>query len=320
MLCVAVMANGQEADTMRAEMERFLAGMPTDAQMNQAKAIHAAIDGNFTALSEVRTSRKPLIVLPPGVDTLRVRDDILLFRPKKQTDDPLPLLIYLHGGGWTFGSINSCSRFCSAVASSAIAVAAVDYPLAPDHSADYIMDSVDDAVKFIKDHAHEWGASPDAVSLGGDSSGGNLALSAALRMPGMLRSLVIFYPVTDARTEATDNSPYAEGYGNDAILMEAFRDSYLGRERTGQSSPYISPILATDEQLAGLPPLLLITAECDILNRQGARFAERASALGGNVDHHNLTGTTHLFITVPGQTTAFSKSVELTTAFLKRLH
>ncbi|MDE7025696.1 MAG: alpha/beta hydrolase [Paramuribaculum sp.] len=303
---------------MLMEMETFLSKMPKDLQARQAKAIYEAINGDSQALDEIRLGRTPSIVLPDDVDTLRVREDILLFSPSgSRHGEKTPMLIYLHGGGWTFGSINSCSRFCSAVASNGIIVAAVNYPLAPEHSAVQIVDYVDETVRFISDKAESWGARSGSVSLGGDSSGGNLALVSTLRNPGLLKSLVLFYPVTDVRAEARCNSEYAEGYGNDEVVMKAFCASYLGDNPDMQTLPWVSPVFADERQLASLPPILLVAAQCDILCSQGKVFAQRVASVGGDIRRVELSGTTHLFITVPGQPTAFNRSVDLTVDFIR---
>lgn len=316
-LFLVIMTDCYADSPMHREMEKFLESMPPNQQTYQANAIRSAINGDFGMLEQLRNSRMTKIELLENVDTLRVRKDILLFYPSnRQSTENLPLLIYLHGGGWTFGSINSCSRFCSALASKNIIVAAIDYLLAPEHSYNQVINSVDDAVDYIIAHAAEWGSLSNAVSLGGDSSGGNLALSCALRKPSQLKSLVIFYPVTDIRSESTAYSPYSKGFGNDSILMEAFRDSYIGVKRTDQLLPKISPIQATNKQLADLPPILMATAECDILCEQGREFAQRVSSVGGKVRYIELKGTTHLFITVPGQQSAFDKAVSLAADFL----
>lgn len=317
LMCMAAITNA--ATTMQSEMERFLQSLPAGLQHRQAEAIYSALEGDFSALQGVRSGRKPEINLPSGVDTLRMRGDILIFFPKgTDSGKRLPLLLYLHGGGWTFGSINSCSRFCAAVAERGVIVAAADYPLAPEHTSAQITDYIDEALEFVIRRAESLGASATDVSIGGDSSGGNLALSAALRRPGKIKSLVVFYPVADVSQSAAYDIAYSKGYGNDMELMEAFLNSYTRNDEETASSPYLSPIKATDEQLAQLPPTLLIAAECDVLCEQGRLLAARIKKAGGRIERVEFPGTTHLFITVPGQETAFRRSVELTGNFLTK--
>ena len=133
-----------------------------------------------------------------------------------------------------------------------------------------------------------------------------------------LRLLVLFYPVVRAESDDTGSwQQYGKGYGLDSALMDAFNKAYLCN---GVSSDdyRVSPVYASDEQLTGLPPVLMIGAERDILTSQGQEFAARLHKLGVDIKHIILPGTVHLFITVAGQERAFNKSVELTVSFLNQ--
>ena len=128
-------------------------------------------------------------------------------------------------------------------------------------------------------------------------------------------SLVLFYLVTIAWADVSSSwKNYAEGYGLDAQLMEAFNAAYIG---TGDArQPLVSPGVADDELLKQLPPTLIVNAERDILLCQGKELAARLSGLGVAVSHTVLPHTVHLFITVPGQPAAFGESVRLAADFL----
>lgn len=235
-------------------------------------------------------------------------------------------------GGWCFGSVNSCAHFCAELSYRAkIAVLAVEYPLAPEHAYPAALNACTEAVAFAFEHAGKYGFLPDRISIGGDSSGGNLALATALNlilakdshscrmdsgtMCSSLCSLVLFYPVTKAWADGSSSwKNYAEGYGLDAQLMEAFNAAYIG---TGDARyPLVSPGVADDELLKQLPPTLIVNAERDILLCQGKELAARLSGLGVAVSHTVLPHTVHLFITVPGQPAAFGESVRLAADFL----
>lgn len=103
---------------MKLECEAFLAHIPAHMQDQQADAIRQALAGNFEALRSVRKSRNPQLVTSPGVEVRLISDHLRLYMPQQRTPQgkALPLLIYLHGGGWTFGSLNSCAKFCDALA------------------------------------------------------------------------------------------------------------------------------------------------------------------------------------------------------------
>ena len=103
-------------DIYRHEAESFLSAMPKDLQRRQAEAIRQAIAGNNRLLEGIRASRNRPPELPSVVTRTPVGDNMVLFRDRRYENDTIPLLLYFHGGGWTIGSINSCSRFCSEMA------------------------------------------------------------------------------------------------------------------------------------------------------------------------------------------------------------
>lgn len=302
---------------MRQEADAFLAGMAPDLQHRQAEAVRNAIAGDSRALQEVRNSRNQAPALSANVKTGMLTDRLRLYEPADGNDAPLPALVYLHGGGWTFGSLNSCARFCDAVAASGAAkVIAVDYRLAPENPYPAGLDDCIAAMRYVVRNAGSLGIDPQRVAIGGDSSGGNLAIATALapECRGLAEALVLFYPVTKAYCDNSASwAEYGVGYGLDAEIMEEFNRAYLAGRDAADSS--VSVAHAADEELAALPRTLLVAAGRDILRDQGREFAER---LGSKATRIEYPGATHLFITVPGQDRAFGKSVSLTAGFLRR--
>lgn len=291
------------------ESDRFLASIPPGRQAEQARAVREAIRGNSAELEAIRRSRdieKPLIA---GVTRRMVREDLCLYLP--ESGAARETLVYLHGGCWTFGSINSCFEFCMAVAREGVAVLAYAYPLAPENDAQTIVARTGEAVSWAMDHASEWGGSPDAVAIGGDSAGGNLALAVALSAPTVRRpyALLLYYPVVHAwADEGGSWARYGKGFGLDAELMDAGNEAY---SRGDARNPLISPDCASDAALKNLPSCRFLAAERDILLDQGLAFHRRLLALGVPTTHETVPGATHLFVTVPGQPTAFAKAVRL---------
>lgn len=132
--CRAACPDSIRQQKMLEEEQDFLANMKPGLQHIQMMAVRKAMEGNDTELQQIRQSRNQPPTLPEGVKTFYPRENICLFSPKHETDRKRPILLYLHGGGWCFGSINSCARFCAAVALEAdCLVAALDYRLAPAH-------------------------------------------------------------------------------------------------------------------------------------------------------------------------------------------
>lgn len=303
----------------KAEADSFLMSMPAGLQSAQAAALECAIGGDSGPFARIRASRDVCPELPSGVDTVAVAAGMRLYPPAGTAGSSgMPLLVYFHGGGWAMGSINSCARFCAALASEGrMAVLAVDYPLAPEFPFPAAVDYCDDAVVYAYRHAVEWGCDPAALSVGGDSSGGNLAIVTAMNASVPLDGLLLFYPVTYAAADGSGSwRDYASGAGLDGRLMETFNRAYL--RRTDAEDPRVSPLSASDDALRSLPRTLLVAAGRDILCRQGCRFADRLSRAGVEVCRIEFSGSVHLFITVPGQPSAFAEAVRLSAAFLSR--
>ena len=304
-------------DIFTHEADAFIGHMPSSLQSHQAEAVARAIDGDSYLLNMVRSSRNTQPQLPDGVVASSPAPNLRLYTPVSRSRQ-LPLLVYFHGGGWTFGSINSCSAFCAAlVARGDVMVLAVDYRLVPENPYPAGLDDCVDAIEFARKHALDWGADPLRISAGGDSSGGNLAIASSLRLPDALSSLVLFYPVTKAFADGSQSwNTYGKGYGLDARLMEEFNRAYT--IDANALHPLISPACAPFAALTHLPPVLLIGAGRDILCQQGTDFAALLGSLGVEVEHIMIQGAVHLFITVDGQPTARRQSVDIAHRWLSR--
>ena len=330
----------EQQRVMTAEADDFIDAMPEGLQDRQRIAVEHAIRGDLSSLREIRRQRNVAADLPENVETKDIVAasgaasgiPMRLYRPVSPAHGKLPLLVYYHGGGWTFGSINSCSRFCAEVAATGEAlVLAVDYALAPENSFPAgLLDCVA-AAEYASEHASEWGSDPSLVSLGGDSSGGNLASAAAMMLAhdreegkgAEIRSLVLFYPVVSNTVSREGSSrKYGKGYGLDSNLMESFIEAYSdepvktldgGKGFDG----LMEPLEADEEVWRKLPPMLVVQAGRDILFDQGREYVERSRKMGLDVERVEFSGAVHLFITVEGQPTAFRKAVDMTAAFLK---
>jgi len=213
----------------------------------------------------------------------------------------LPVLVYLHGGGWCIGSVEThdvlCRELCNA---SGALVFSVDYRLAPEHPFPAAVDDAALAYRWLLDHAGEIGGDAGRVAIGGDSAGGNLALVTTIRAlkegfrPPRLQCLV--YPCVDIYADTPSRKRFAQGYFLDEETLEWFFTRYL--PHPGDALDWrASPILA-DEALAGLPPLCLINAECDPLVDEGRALAQHLAGLGIEVEHHVHAGMVHGFITL----------------------
>lgn len=306
-----------EHGIMHTQADVFLQNMDSNLQHRQTLAILEAIKGDHSQLMAVRHARNMQPMISDNVQTRMLTENLRLYEPKGLQSQSLPVLLYLHGGGWTFGSINSCGRFCNAMAASGMMrVVALDYRLAPEHPFPEGLYDCVDAIKYLIAHADELHIDPSRITIGGDSSGGNLAVATALSEAccGKIASLLLFYPVTKAFDDGSKSwELYGKGYGLDAEIMEAFNRAYT--LHTDARSTAISVGLCSDDELQRLPQTLLIAAERDILRDQGKAFAER---LGNKVQRIEYKGATHLFITVRGQDAAFERAVKDAISFITR--
>lgn len=213
-----------------------------------------------------------------------------------------PLLVYLHGGGWVTGSLNSHDAVCRFLADAArLRVLAVDYRLAPEHPFPAAITDARAAFRFAAAHAATLGADPGSIAMGGDSAGANLAaVTAHLAIhagePGPAR-LLLFYPPTDAVNRTTSRDLFAEGF----LLTDAdivwFRDHYLP-SADQHRDPRASILLADD--LTGMPPTHLVTAGFDPIRDEGELFARRLVEAGVPVVVRREPDLVHGFVNMIG--------------------
>lgn len=313
---------GLNAEKMKSEADIFIRSLPAGRQTYQAEAIREALKGDFTALMQVRNSRNITSELPDGVSAKYLNEKIKLYYPSDlKEEEHLPCLIYLHGGCWVFGSINSCARYCGELCRKyRIVVAAIDYALAPSFPYPYALNEIMQCSDIIFNNAASYGVDAGRISIGGDSAGGNLAIVAALQRKQQKQqyaSLVLFYPVVKAWDDGSESwRLYGKNAGLDADLMDISNKAYIGKSH--RHNPEISPAMYSDDVLKTLPKTLCVAADRDILRDQGKEFADRLHKLGVDVKYCCLQGTFHLFITVDGQEEAFSQSVRLSGEFLNQ--
>jgi acetyl esterase len=207
-----------------------------------------------------------------------------------------PLLVYVHGGGWCYGSIETVDRFCRRVADrSGCAVLSVGYRLAPEHPFPAALEDVEAVLAWVrKAGAAELGVDPSRLAIGGDSAGGQLATVAARRQRDAATPLdlqVLIYPAIDPMT-ASESFDEVGSYGLDRASMKLAWETYVPDPMT-RFTPDVAPLAA--ESLAGMPPALVITAEYDALRDEGADYADALIAAGVPVVHTRYMGVNHGF-------------------------
>ncbi|KUL24184.1 alpha/beta hydrolase [Actinoplanes awajinensis] len=206
-----------------------------------------------------------------------------------------PLFVYLHGGGWCYGSIETVDRFCRRVADrSGCAVLSVGYRLAPEHVHPAALDDAATVLGYVRKNGSELGVDPSRLAIGGDSAGGQLATVTARRQRDAATPLdfqALIYPALDPLTSAESYDELGE-YGLDRASMKLAWETYVPDPRQ-RLTPDVAPLAVAD--LSGMPPTLIITAEYDALRDEGADYADALISAGVPVVHTRYMGVNHGF-------------------------
>ena len=248
------------------------------------------LTGEPAPLADVRDATVPGPVGPIPVRVYRPTDD-----------DGLPAVAYFHGGGWVLCDLDTHDTTCRDIARYAGAVVvAVDYRRAPEAPFPAAYDDCLAVTRALLDGSAGFGTDPARVAVAGDSAGGNLAAGMAQALRGTdppLAHQVLVYPLVDARPARTDSyRTYGEGHFLTARDIDYFLAAYGGD--ADRTDPRLSPALAED--LTGLPPATVVTAECDPLVDEGADYARALSDAGVPTEYACFTGMVHPFVLLGG--------------------
>ncbi|MET0384669.1 MAG: alpha/beta hydrolase [Polyangiales bacterium] len=243
---------------------------------------------------EVGPVRELTIDAPHG--PLRARH----YAPQR-TAAPAPLLVFLHGGGFALGDLDTHDLPCRLLCRHAeVHVLSIDYRLAPEFPFPAALEDGHVALRWASEHAAELGADPQRIALGGDSAGGNLSAVIAqdiARDGGpALRAQLLIYPCTDLLEEWPSRVLFGKGMILTRSDMDWFNDLYT--RPVDRASPRISPLRAAS--LAGLPPALVVTAGFDPLRDEGEAYAEALRKAGNRVVSWRERGLLHGYINYAG--------------------
>jgi acetyl esterase len=235
------------------------------------------------------------------------------------TGEPRPAIVFLHGGGFVFGDLDTHDAICRLLAaSSRCTVLAVEYRLAPEHPYPAALHDAVDAIRHVARAPEAFGVCAGSIALAGDSAGAHVAIGATLATRGDaansggepvsaaagnaidVASLALIYPVVDPRCDSKSMHALARGYMMTRDAMQWFWECYVPRAED-RTAPRVD-LLAAD--LARLPPTTIVTAEFDPLRDEGEALAKRLAAAGVPVDYECCPGMIHGFAGMTQLTTA----------------
>ena len=295
--------------------EGCFATFPTTPVIPLHEKIRAMLDAepatpplDTLPVAQVRALREGMMLRRPKLDELvaRVEDraipgpgggiPVRIYAP--HGSGPHPVLVYFHGGGWVLGNLDTHDGVCRSLCHrSGGLIVAVDYRRSPEHKFPAALEDCSAVVRWCAKGAAEIGGDGTRLAVAGDSAGGNLAaaLALALRDQGgpRLALQVLIYPVTHYAFDTASYHRFATDYGLTRESMWYFWKSYLASPTDG-GNPYASPLLARD--LGGLPPVLVLTAQYDVLRDEGEAYVARLAQAGVSVRCTRYLELNHGFI------------------------
>jgi acetyl esterase len=235
------------------------------------------------------------VSVPCDFGNVRVR----IVRPSG-AEGTLPVVLYMHGGGWVLGNAGTHDRLVRELAVGAgAALVFVEYDRSPEARYPVAIEQGYATARWIMRKGAANGLDPERLAIAGESVGG--CMTAAIALMAQERRDVrfvhqsMYYPVTDAAMDTDSYREFAEGYYLSAKAMAWFWDCYAP-DPVERAEPFASPLQASDEQLAGLPPTLLIVDEADVLRDEGEAYASRLRGAGVEVTAVRYDGAIHDFM------------------------
>jgi len=298
-------------------MRRYTLAMPLDPQAAAYLAKTPPRPGTPAERREATRAQRVVHVSdieipgPDGVIGLRV------YAPPGE--QPLPVFLYFHGGGWVTGDLDVNDSLCRIIAEWAgCIVVSANYRHAPEHVYPAAFDDAYAAASWVHANAESLGGDPARLAIGGASAGGNLAAAVTLKAraeqtPPFVYQWLI-YPVTDATMSAPSYAENEEGFGLSRAAMQWYWDQYVpdvGR----RTEPFASPMAAGD--FHGLPPALVLTAEFDPLRDEGEAYARALEGAGVAVVLKRYDGMIHGFLSSHGEFDQAKRCLIESTALLR---
>ncbi len=312
--------------------------------------MHPGIDPDMRALLQeqaVEAARHPPIRLEVPLDAHRAVNDTLSMRlaaggpevtesldrwvaargrrifcrvHRPRTDRPLPALVYFHGGGWVWGTVDTHDRLAREYAvGGEVAVVNVDYALSPEARFPQAVEECAAVVRHVATNGEHWGIDGSRILLGGDSAGGNLALATALLLRDTggpaLRGVLATYPVCDSRLDTPSYQEFGAGFSLTREKMAFYWSVYVPHA-ADRLHPHAAPLRA---DLTGLPPVRVQLAELDVLRSEGEALVEKLRAAAVPVEYELFTGMPHGFVRATEHVQKSRDAMAGTSVWIRRL-
>jgi acetyl esterase len=256
-------------------------------------------------VARARYRRETLVFQWPRTPLAHVRDlrmeGLRMRHYAPEADSPAPLTVYLHGGGFTVGDLDTHDEPCRILCREAgMHILSVDYRLAPEHPFPAALEDALAALRWAQAHAAELGADPARVALGGDSAGATLTTVTARHTRGDAPPVaqLVIYPAADTVTARPSQALFGRGYFLDQADRVAFNGFYLNGTGVAEDDPRVSPLFASD--LSGMAPALAVTAGFDLLRDEGDAYFDAMAKAGTPVRRMHVPGHGHGFIHMTG--------------------
>ncbi|MGV3480090.1 MAG: alpha/beta hydrolase [Sphingobium sp.] len=257
--------------------------------LTERRRIAEDVRAPWAAGGPVMASTEERRVGPHGV---RIR----IHRPKDRGD--MPILVYIHGGGWTMFSLDTHDRLMREYAARAgVAVVGVDYSLSPEAKFPVALDEIVSAIRWLRAEGAALGLDASRIAIAGDSVGGNMTITANLRLRAagepVLAAMLVNYGALDSRPVHPSYRRYdGPDYNLTTAEMAVFWANYA-RDAGDLDDPFACPMRADP---AGLPPAFIAIAECDVLADENRIMAARLAEAGSAVTLRIYPGATHSFL------------------------
>ena len=226
---------------------------------------------------------------------------VYIVRPQG-SKEVLPAFMYFHGGGWVIGSFETHDRAVRYIAATArVAVVFVEYGLSPEVQYPVANEEAYAATKWIAEHGAEVGIDASRIAVGGDSAGGTMATAVCMMSKQQggprIAAQILIYPATGGSPDLPSRKQFASGYYFSQDTANWFWSHYSG-SRPIHTEAGACPLRASGNDLKGLPPALVVTAECDVLRDEGELYARKLMQAGVTVTCTRYLGAIHGFVNI----------------------